>query len=115
MGRTSLLESGDIMAAIRKEANFIGLKSPTGDPEQHMAIATRRIWPLIPPGLKHDTMFDSEEDARAADAELYAQGIRWVLIGPSISPSLKYPSKRDPSGNTNFPFPIYLPSYQYPI
>ena len=88
MGRTSLLESGDIMAAIRKEANFIGLKSPTGDPEQHMAIATRRIWPLIPPGLKHDTMFDSEEDARAAEAELYAQGIRWVLIGPSISPSL---------------------------
>ena len=88
MGRTSLLESGDIMAAIRKEANFIGLKSPTGEPEQHMAIATRRIWPLIPPGLKHDTMFDSEEDARAAEAELYAQGIRWVLIGPSISPSL---------------------------
>ena len=88
MGRTTLLEAGDVMGAIRKEANFIGLKSPTGDPEQHMAIATQRIWPLIPPGLKHDTMFASKEDAEAAEAELYAQGIRWVIIGPSISPSL---------------------------
>ena len=88
LARSTLLQNGDIMGAIQKEVDFIGASRPTGDPEQHRAIATQRIWPLIPEGLKVEKMFNSQEEIDAAEAELYAAGVRWVLLGPSISPKL---------------------------
>ena len=88
LARSALLQGGDVLGAIQKEVDFIGTFRPTGDPEQHRAIATQRIWPLIPHTMKHEEMFNSQEEIDAAEAELYAAGIRWVLLGPAISPKL---------------------------